>query len=244
MDYMTKEKKIALILAGGSGARMKQDIPKQFITVNDKPVIIYTLEIFQSHSEIDEIYIGCIESWANVLPAYISQFNITKCKNIITGGDTGQETINKLVDEIKKTCKSGDIVIIHDANRPLITHEIINDNIAVCKKYNNATAAIPEHTTTLVKEKDEVGSVELFPREKIVRTQTPNTFRLSVLADLYDEANKKGIKNMTAACSLMVALGKRVYFSKGSERNFKITTTEDLELFKALLQGIKLVGLK
>ena len=127
---------IALIIAGGVGARMGQDIPKQFINVNDRPVIIYTLEAFQKHPEIDAIEVVCLDGWHDVLKAYAKQFGIAKLENIVSGGLNGQDSIrNGLLDIYKRYNSDDDVVLIHDAIRPMLLPEIITDNIKICREY-------------------------------------------------------------------------------------------------------------
>lgn len=129
---------IALIIAGGVGARMGQDIPKQFINVNDRPVIIYTLEAFQKHPEIDAIEVVCLDGWHDVLKAYAKQFGIAKLENIVSGGLNGQDSIrNGLLDIYKRYNSDDDVVLIHDAIRPMLLPEIITDNIKICREYGN-----------------------------------------------------------------------------------------------------------
>ena len=122
-------KTVALIIAGGSGNRMGQNIPKQFLTVNERPVIVYTLEAFQRHPEIDSIAVVCIDGWQSVLQAYANQFNITKLKYIVTGGENGQDSIRNGVYELQKYFEADDIVLIHDAIRPMVSAEIISETI-------------------------------------------------------------------------------------------------------------------
>lgn len=136
-------KNIVLIIAGGVGARMSQDIPKQFINVYDKPVIVYTLETFQKHPEIDEIAVVCIEGWESVLWAYANQFNITKLKYVVPGGKNGQDSIRNGVYELEKHHDPEDIVLIHDAIRPMVSAEIISDCIRITQKCGNAITVIP-----------------------------------------------------------------------------------------------------
>ena len=135
---------IALILAGGIGARMHQDIPKQFINVYDKPVIIYTMEAFQNHPNIDAIEIVCLDGWHDILRAYAKQFGISKLENVVSGGTCGQISIrNGLEDIVLRHTAPDDIVLIHDAIRPMVSTEIISDCIRVAMKYGNAITAIP-----------------------------------------------------------------------------------------------------
>ena len=225
---------IALIIAGGSGNRMHQEIPKQFLTVFERPVIVYTLEAFEKHPEIDEIFVVCLSGWEQVLWAYARQFNISKLKDIICGGENGQASIRNGIFLIEKNHKKDDIILIHDAIRPLVSAEIISDNIHVCKEKGNAITAIP-CAEAMLQTKDGLSSIDNFPRDNLKRTQTPQAFRLNKLCSLHREAIKKGITNSVASCTLMVELGYKVYFSIGSEKNIKLTTVEDIDIFKALL---------
>ncbi|MCI8527072.1 MAG: 2-C-methyl-D-erythritol 4-phosphate cytidylyltransferase [Oscillospiraceae bacterium] len=234
---------IALIIAGGLGNRMNQDIPKQFLTVNEKPVIIYTLEAFQNHPEIDVIAVVCIEGWENVLCAYAKQFNITKLQHIVPGGQNGQDSIRNGVYEIEKYFNSDDIVLIHDAIRPMVSAEIISDCIRITAKYGNAITVIP-CAEAMVKTNDGVVSAGSYPRDQLKRTQTPQGFHIGQICNLHREALQAGITNSVASCTLMIEMGKQVYFSIGSEKNIKLTTIEDIDIFKALLAAKRTEWLK
>lgn len=225
---------IALLIAGGSGTRMNQDIPKQFLTVNEKPVIVYTMEAFQNHKDIDMIAVVCIEGWETVLEAYANQFNITKLKYIIPGGENGQSSIRNGVFELEKHCEDEDIVLIHDAIRPMVSEEIISDCIDVTKQKGNAITVIPCAEAMLQTEDGQV-SCGSYSRDKLKRTQTPQGFALKSICDLHREALERGVLNSVASCTLMIELDKQVFFSKGSEKNIKLTTVEDIDIFKALL---------
>jgi len=225
---------IALLTAAGLGTRMHQDIPKQFIHVDDKPVIVYTMEAFQNHPSIDAIIVVTLDSWSDVLWAYAKQFNITKLKWVVPGGETGQESIWNGLVKIKEETKEDTVVMIHDGNRPMVSSEIISDSLATYKKYGNACAVIP--CTEVVFESDDgLESCRSTDREKLFRTQTPHTYKLDDLIAAHIDAKKRGIKSTAASCMLMKELGKMTYFSKGSEENIKITTLDDLKIFKALL---------
>lgn len=225
---------IGLIIAGGSGARMHQDIPKQFLTVNEKPVIVYTLEAFQNHPEIDEIAVVCIEGWDHVLWAYAKQFNISKLKYIVPGGKNGQDSIRNGVYELKKYHDYNDTVLIHDAIRPMVSAEIISDCIRVTREKGNAITVIPCAEAMLQTENGEV-SIGSYPRDRLKRTQTPQGFLLGNICDLHKRALEVGVTNSVASCTLMIEMGEPVYFSVGSEKNIKLTTVEDIDIFKALL---------
>lgn len=227
---------IALLTAAGSGTRMHQDIPKQFLHVDNKPIIIHTMEAFQNHPSIDAIIVVTIDSWSEVVWAYAKQFNINKLKWVVPGGSTGQESIyNGLTTLANAGIEEDIVVMIHDGNRPLVTSQIISDSLATFKKYGSAVAVIP-CTEVVFESEDGFSSCVSTEREKLFRTQTPHTYRLQELLDAHKEAAEKGITGTAASCMLMKELGRMTYFSKGSEANFKLTTLEDLSLFKALLK--------
>lgn len=230
---------IALIIAGGVGARMGQDIPKQFINVYDKPVIVYTMEAFQKHPNIDGIEVVCLEGWHEVLYAYAKQFEISKLENVVNGGLNGQDSIrNGLQDIATRHEDVDDIVLIHDAIRPMLSQDIISDNIRVCKKYGNAITVVP-CTAAMLKTYDGVESEEQVPRDNLKTTQTPQTFFLKDILGAHKEALEKGITSSVASCTMYIELGRKLHLSIGSEKNLKLTTPEDIEIFKALLQAKK-----
>lgn len=227
-------KNIALLIAGGSGNRMHQDIPKQFLTVNEKPVIVYTLEAFEKHPEIDSIAVVCIQGWEQVLWAYAKQFNIFKLQHVFPGGQTGQESIRNGVFALEELYARNDLVLIHDAIRPMVSAEIISDNIRVAREYGNAVTVIP-CAEAMLQTEDGQASTGSYPREHLKRTQTPQAFPIGVICDLHRRALEAGISNSVASCTLMIELGEQVYFSIGSEKNIKLTSVDDLDIFKALL---------
>lgn len=225
---------IALIIAGGKGVRMNQEIPKQFLTVNEKPVIVYTMEAFQRHADIDAIAVVCIAGWENILSAYARQYGISKLKHIIPGGENGQASIRNGVFELEKHYAPTDLILVHDAIRPMLSADIISDCIATATQYGSAIATVPCQEAMLETE-DQLSTSSSYPREKLRRTQTPQCFPIGSLADAHREALDKGIVNSVASCTLMVELGRTIYFSHGSEKNIKLTTPEDIDIFRALL---------
>lgn len=225
---------IAILTAGGIGTRTHQDIPKQFLNVENKPILVYTLEAFQLHPNIDEICVAILGGWDQILWAYAKQFKITKLKYVVTGGATGQESIFNGLKAVRSDHNDDDVIVIHDGNRPMVSQDIITDNLVKQRQYGSAVASIPCTEVVFVSE-NKIDSEKSIPRENLQRTQTPHSYYLGELWDAHMQAKEKGITNMAASCSLMEALGKSTYFSKGSEKNIKITTVEDIEIFKALL---------
>lgn len=230
-------KNIAMVIAGGVGARTHQDIPKQFISVKDVPVIIYTLKAFQNHPQIDAIEVVCLEGWHDVLRAYAKQFGISKLESIVPGGETGQDSIrNGLWDIVKRYQEDDDIVLIHDAIRPMVSAEIISDNIRTCREKGNAITVIP-CTSVMLKTEDAIISTDQVPRENLKITQTPQTFFINELVEVHKRAITMDLLPSIASCALYIEMGLPVYLSSGSEKNIKITTSEDIEIFQSLLES-------
>lgn len=235
-------KKVAIILAGGIGNRTGQDIPKQFLNVNDKPIIIYTLEAFEKNPAIDEIEVVCKEGWHDILYAYASQFNIKKLQYVITGGATAQESIKLGLENLENKLDKDDIVIIHDGVRPMVDEEVLSDVVAVCEKNGNAVTSLPYNEQIfVVNENDPSTTTEYVPRDKLRRVSTPQAYKFGEIDEAYRYAfeNNVGIGDSTYANTLMVELGKTLHFASGSDKNIKITTRDDIETFKAYLQADK-----
>ena len=228
---------IAIIIAAGSGQRTHQDIPKQFINVNDKPIIIYTLESFQKHPEIDAIEVVCLDGWQEILKAYAKQFGITKLKWIVKGGSTGQESIRNGVYNLKDKCEADDVIIIHDGIRPLVEEEVISDVIVKCNLHGNAVTSLPYNEQIFIVS-DEKSTNKYIPRETLRRVQTPQAYKYSKLSWGYEEAFLKniGIHGSSYTNNMMVDLGETLYFAIGSDKNIKITTFDDIVMFKGMVQ--------
>ena len=228
----------AVIIAGGIGARMHQDIPKQFINIYDKPIIIYTLEAFEKNPMIDGIVVVCIEAWIPVLKAYAKQFNITKIINVVPGGTSGQESIRNGVFALDGICSDNDIVVIHDGIRPMVEQNVLDDCILVCQQKGNAVSAMPYNEQIFIKNDDGKSTDRYIKRETIMRVSTPQAYCFKKLKSSYEKAfaNKIGIYGSAYTNTMMSDLGETLYFSAGSERNIKLTTPEDIYIFKALLK--------
>lgn len=227
---------IVLLTAGGVGNRMGQDIPKQFMSIDNKPVIIYTLESFQKSEDIDAIAIVCLKGWDVILQAYANQYNITKLKWIFEGSDSNQHSIrNGVIGLYKAGCKEDDIVLVHDGVRPLVSERIIRENIETAKKYGYAVTGLQCKEVILRLEKGCVHRIDM-KRENLIRTQTPHTYSLGRLFEAHKKADEKGL-DTAASCELFAQLGvEDQRWVKGSEKNgLKLTNVEDIELFKSLL---------
>ena len=230
---------IAVILAGGQGNRMGLEIPKQFYSVHGKPILIYTLEGFQRHPQIDAIEVVCIDGWIDAVDSFAKQYGITKLKWIVPGGDTCQESIRNGVYHLEGKAGAGDTVVIHDGIRPLVEPSVLTDVIGKCQKYGNAVTALPYYEQIfLVDEDDESVTTRYIPRERLRRVSTPQAYQFALLDQKYHEAFEKGIgiHGSSYTNTMMVELGVALHFAAGSEKNIKLTTREDLELFKAYLR--------
>lgn len=231
---------IALLTAAGSGTRMGQDIPKQFMTIDECPVIIYTMKAFQQCQKIDAIAVICLKGWEVVLKAYANQFGITKLKYIFPGGDSNFHSIrNGLIGLKENGVSMDDIVLIHDGVRPLVSDDIISRNIETCIKFGYAVTG--QFCKEVIMEYDDVEKHLKYlsiPREKLVRTQTPHTYKLGIIIAAQDEAIKKGVLDTAASCQLVAQIGiESQHLVLGTEKNgLKLTNVEDIELFKALKQ--------
>ena len=192
---------VAIIIAGGSGSRMGQDIPKQFMPIDNKPVIIYTMEAFQTHAEIDAIGVVCLKGWEVVLQSYANQYNISKLKWIFEGGESNQESIyNGLIGLKESGCSEDDIILVQDGVRPLVSKEIISNNIATCKRHGYAVTGLICKEAIMERVDDTVHEIDI-PRDRLIRTQTPHTYHLGTLLDGHKQAMKKGVMNTVASCT-------------------------------------------
>ena len=224
---------VALILAGGIDSRFSMDIPKQFVNVNNRPIIVYTLEAFQNHPEIDEIIVSCLDGWQELVRVYGKQFNITKLKGIISGGKDAQESTYKALKHIKSNMDQGDIVVIHDAIRPMVTEEIISKSIKMCRKKGMGVAATHIMDTIMHSEDGKEGYRSI-NRYQIMKVQTPQSFNYSLIMTLHERAIRENCIGAWDNSSMITALGEKVFFSEGSDINIKINTVEDVEMFKVL----------
>ena len=228
----------AIVLAGGSGHRMGQDIPKQFINVYDKPILIYTLESFQNHPMIDEIVVVCIDGWHDVLRAYAKQYAITKLKLIISGGESGQESIRNGVYALEGKATEDDVIVIHDGVRPLVEDFVLSDVINIAKEKGNAVTSMPYNEQIFVASKDNISTEQYVPRELLRRVSTPQAYKFGLLDRAYQEAFEKkiGIYGSSYTNTMMVDLGYTLNFATGSDKNIKLTTKDNLDIFRSYLK--------
>ena len=233
---------IAVIFAGGSGKRMNTvSRPKQFLELNGKPVIIYTLELFDNHPDIDAICVVCIEPWIPFFKKQLKKFEITKVVDIVPGGNTGQESIyNGLCAANKWNTSRGDnqedaIVLIHDGVRPLISEQTITDNIETVKKEGNCITCIPATETFVVKQED--GSLRIPSRADSLIARAPQSFKLSDILAAHEQARKENRHDFIDSCTMMSHYGHKMHTIIGPMENIKITTPTDYYLFRAFVEA-------
>ena len=228
-------KNYVILLAGGVGKRMDSEIPKQFLEVKGKPIIIYTLEDFERNPQIDKIVIVCIKDWMDHLKELLEKYKITKAVWITEGGATGHDSIRNGVYFLRDKIEPEDFVIVHDAVRPVLPQKAIDEVIRVAHENGNASSSIACHPPIVYTEDGKSGITDV-DREHVMLTASPQAYRYDLVLKCYDKAEEENKHNFTFTSSLLIHYGERVYFAKGTTSNIKITKKEDLALFEALLQ--------
>jgi 2-C-methyl-D-erythritol 4-phosphate cytidylyltransferase len=233
-----KMKNIALIFAGGSGSRMNTiSRPKQFLELNGKPVIIYTLELFDNHPQIDAICIVCIKSWIPFLEKQLRKFEINKVAEIVPGGETGQDSIYNGLCAAERWARRTDEnvnVLIHDGVRPLITEKTITDNISTCSEKGNCITCVPATETFVVLQRD--GRLSIPERKDSLIARAPQTFRLVDILDAHRKAIAENRHDFIDSCTMMSHYGYTMNTIIGPMENIKITTPTDFFIFRAMVQ--------
>ncbi|MCI5667312.1 MAG: 2-C-methyl-D-erythritol 4-phosphate cytidylyltransferase [Oscillospiraceae bacterium] len=223
-----------IILAGGIGSRVKSAIPKQYIEINDCPIIVHTIRNFEENPNIGNIVIVCLEQWVSYTQQIVEKYGFTKVKDIVVGGETGHISTRNGVYSLAGKLSDDDYVIIHDAARPIVSQSVINDLIDVAKLHDNACSAISCYETVLLTENRTSGK-EQIDRNRIIRVQTPQCYKYGLIKSLYEKADRDDLHDFVYSNTMALHYGVEIFFSKGSNSNIKITTKEDIVLFKALL---------
>lgn len=218
----------AVIFAGGVGARMKSgEIPKQFIEVDGKPIIIRTLEVFSGHPEVDEIVVACLKSWIPVLKEQVKQYDIKKIQAIVPGGSNGHGSIHNGLMKAAETAKPEDLVLICDGVRPMITEKLVSDCIRETRIYENAVPVTPSIDSVL-ESFDGSSCKKSYERKNMFITQAPQGYTFRKILRAHEEAEKRGITNPISSCELLLELGEEIHIFMGERQNIKVTTPEDL----------------
>ena len=228
---------VALILAAGTGSRMgNADKPKQFLPIYGKPLMIHTIEAFEMHDDIEKIVVVTSEGYEDQVKVWCKQYDLGKVKAVVHGSDSRQGSVYNGLQAIKELGVNGDdIIVIHDAARPLISQNIITNNIEACKKYD-AVDTVIKATDTIVASSDNERITNIPNRSELYQGQTPQTFKFALISEAHEKAKSGQIPNVTDDTKLVISMGKDVHLVEGSKQNFKITTFDDLMMLKALLK--------
>ena len=236
---------IAVIFAGGIGQRMKtKSLPKQFLSVHGKPIIIHTLEHFEYHDEIDAIVVSCVADWIDHMSDVLKKYNIQKVKKLVPGGETGQMSIYnglcaaKEYAEESGCAEEANIVLIHDGVRPLINGQLISDCIDSVKKYGSAITSVVVKETVLMVKNSETNEIDHIPDRSCTRlARAPQCFFLKDILTADEAAVSKGKIDYIDSCSLMPETGMKMHLVNGPMENIKVTTPDDFYSMRALLDA-------
>lgn len=228
----------ALIFAGGTGRRMNtRSKPKQFLEMHGKPIIIYTLEHFEYHDEVDRMIVVCLADWIKELEGLLRRHDITKVAKIVKGGDTGHDSIYRGIQAMKDLVEEEEIVLIHDGVRPLINEKLISLNIEAVRSYGSAiTVEAARESVVMSIDGDNISSVP--PREQMYIAKAPQSFYYAEIAELYEKAERDGHKTIDPShlCSLY---NKTMHMIPSTTNNIKITEPADFYVYRALYEAIE-----
>lgn len=228
---------IAIIFAGGSGIRMGSGIPKQFLEVNGKPIIIHTMQLFQYHKQIDKIYLSVLEDYIPYMRDLLQEYHLTKVVGVMPGGKTAQDSIYIALKKAMEENDEDSIVLLHDGVRPFVSYDVITQNIKAVKRYGNAITCTPSYETILLSQSGE--TVTKVPyRKETYAAQAPQSFYLKDILKAHEQVqhSKTGYENMVDACTIITSLHMEAHMVLGNRGNIKVTTPEDVYMFRALLQ--------
>ncbi len=228
-------KNYVILLAGGIGKRMGADIPKQFIQVEGKPIVVYSIENFQKNPLIEKIVVVCVKEYLDYLKELVKDYALTKVEWVIEGGSTGHDSIRNGVFFLKDKIEPDDYIVIHDAVRPILPQKAIDEVISVAHKNGNASSSIVCHPPIVYTEDGKSGIRDI-ERECVMLTASPQAYKFSLALNCYNIAEKENLHTTTFTSSLLIHCGERIYFAKGTTSNIKITTKSDIALFSALLK--------
>lgn len=237
-DSLKRNKNIVVILAGGKSGRNQQNIPSQFINVNGKPIVVYCMEVYQSHPAIDDIYIVCVKGWENIVKAYAKQYGISKLKGIVFAGNSGIASLKNGLDYIKDGYSEDDMIIIQEATRPMVTSEMLSRLLQSAEEKGSTTFC--HSMNDYVQFDISCGSPKYVDRNSIIALQSPEAHRFSVMNEVFKSAKEKGhTLNESCFTMLMYNLGFGINFIESSINNIKITREEDLAAFSTLVKNVK-----
>lgn len=231
-----KNKCVAIILAGGKSGRNRQNIPSQFINVHGKPIIVYSMDAYQHHPAVDDIYVVCLKGWETIVRAYTDQYGITKLRGLIPAGATGIGSLKNAVDHIRRQYAPEDCVFIQEATRPMVSAETISRLLSACDEKGSAT--ICHSMKDYVQFNLSGATPQYMDRNIMIALQSPEAHRLSLIGEVFDKAAREGHPmNETCCTMLLYNLGYKINFVESSINNIKIVREEDIAALGALLKG-------
>ena len=228
---------IAIIFAGGAGVRMGAGIPKQFLEINGKPIIVHTLDLFENHPDIDKVYMSVLSDYIPYMEKLIKKFSITKVSGIVAGGETGQDSIYNALSKAAEENPDDSIVLIHDGVRPWVSYDTISRNIQGVKDNGNAITCTACYETILMSKTGK--KVETVPyRKDTFAAQAPQSFRLKDILSAHEQVRQTETRydNLVDSCTLIKSIGKEAYMVEGNRGNIKVTTPADVYMYRALIQ--------
>ena len=231
-----RQKIIAVILAGGSHRVNSLNIPLQFVSVKEKPVIIYTMEVFQRHPMVDDIYVVCLDGWEDFIPAYATENGIAKLKGIIPAGETGIMSVRNSVEWLSSTCSPYDILLIHEATRPLVDPEEITNVILCCKQYGSGVTFERMDRLTPFLENENGNGLTHLPAARLINVQSPEAYTLGSLRQAFHEAAAFNHQFHETICAVFLHhMGRDLKFCEGNHNNLRVVTEDDLRLLEILV---------
>lgn len=234
----TRNKNVAIILAGGKTGRNHQNIPNQFISIHGKPILVYCMDAYQAHPAIDAIYVVCLKGWENIVKAYVEQYGITKLKGLIPAGSSGMLSLKNALDHVQERYSAEDLIIIQEGTRPMVTTETISRLLQAGAEMGSAT--ICHSMKEYVQFHVSGGKAEYVERETIIAMQSPEAHRLSLLQEVFQKAMASNHSLAESCCTMLLHnLGYNINFIESNINNIKISREEDIAAFSAQIEWQK-----
>jgi len=229
-----RNRNIAVILAGGKTGKNLQSIPTQFINVKGKPILMYSMDAYQNHLSIDEIYVVCVKGWERIVRDYAERYGITKLCGVIPGGTSGTGSLKNAVEHIKRSHDPGDIVLIQEATRPMVTADTISRLLLACEERGSAT--ICHAMRDYVQFRVAGSKAEYVDRNELVALQSPEAHRLSLLIELFRKAQQERHVLMESCCTMLLYhMGYEINFIESNVNNIKLIREADISVFQAMV---------
>ena len=224
-----------IILAGGKSGRNRQNIPSQFISVNGKPILVYSMDAYQAHPSVDDIYVVCLRGWEDIVKDYAQQFGITKLKGIVPAGNTGMVSLKNALEQVKDQYRPRDLVLIQEATRPMVTAEMISNLLQAAGRTGSAT--ICHSMNEYVQFNIAGGKAKYVDRNATIALQSPEAHRMELMLEVFEAAKQKNLPLTQSCCTMLLYdLGYDINFIESSVNNIKITREEDIAAFSALVK--------